>query len=106
MITRIFAAALVLSLATQFASAQIFHGPTPYLSTADSPFPLGSGGFAFEDFEDGLLNVPGVTGSGGIVTSTQYPGTIIDSVDADDGVLDGTCLDGDSYFGGGGAILR
>jgi hypothetical protein len=106
MIPRITSVVLLLVLAMQSASAQVLHGPTPYLSTADSPFPLGSPGFALEDFEDGLLNAPGVTGVNGIVTSTQYPGAIIDSVDADDGVIDGTCLNGDSYFGGGGAVLR
>ncbi|MBI5432786.1 MAG: hypothetical protein HZA52_08155 [Planctomycetes bacterium] len=89
------------------AAAQTFHGPTPYFSTADSPFALGSGGFALEDFEDGLLNTPGVTSPSGVVTSTQYPASIIDSVDADDGVLgNGACADCDSYFGGGGAVIN
>jgi hypothetical protein len=84
------------------AAAQTFHGPTPYLSTADSPFPLASGSFYVEDFEDGLLNAPGVTASNGFVTSTHYGGSIIDSVDADDGVLaNGACASCDSYFGGG-----
>jgi len=41
--------------------APLFIGPLPYLSSADSPFDLSavsSGHFYFEDFEDGVLNVP------------------------------------------------
>lgn len=41
-------------------------GPTPYLSHADSPFHGTSFSYFFlETFEDGLLNTPGVTASGG-----------------------------------------
>ena len=90
----------IAALLASSAVAQTFHGPTPYLSAADSPFPLASGAFALENFEDGLLNVPGVSAVGGYVTSTQFSGSIIDSVDADDGVIDGMCAGGDSYFGG------
>jgi hypothetical protein len=83
------------------AAAQTFHGPTAYLSSADSPFALSSGAFALEDFEDGLLNTPGVSSLSGYVTSTHYSGTIIDSVDSDDGVLgNNACASCDSYFGG------
>ncbi|MCE9592583.1 MAG: hypothetical protein K8S98_00180 [Planctomycetes bacterium] len=89
------------------ASAQVFLGPTPYFSAADSPFPLGSGAFALETFEDHLLNTPGVSSPTGLVTSTMFSGTIIDSVDADDGVFaDNACAGCDGYFGGGGAILE
>ena len=92
---RIAPVALLLALPT---AAQTFLGPTPYLSTADSPFALGSAAFALEDFEDGALDVPGVSAPIGIVASTQFSGTIIDSVDADDGVIDGACAGGDSFF--------
>ncbi|MCK6448496.1 MAG: hypothetical protein L6Q99_19060 [Planctomycetes bacterium] len=88
------------------AFAQTFHGPLPYASTADSPFPLGSGAFFVEDFEDGVLDAPGVSPSNGYVASTQYSGTIIDSVDADDGVLgNGPCGTCDSFYGGSGFPL-
>lgn len=51
------------------ASAQLL-GPTPYLSFADSPFDGGSFSyFHLEDFQDGALNTPGLSASGGIVTS-------------------------------------
>ncbi len=80
------------------AQAQTFFGPTPYLSVADSPFPTGAPLFVLEDFEDGLFNSPGVSANGGVVTSTQFSGSIIDSVDADDGLIDGQCPGGDSFF--------
>lgn len=87
------------------ARAQTFFGPTPYLSAADSPFPTSAPLFVLEDFEDGLFNAPGVSASAGIVTSTQYSGSIIDSVDADDGTIDGQCPGGDSFFGAGSTNL-
>src|SRR5512144_1524374 len=74
-------------------------GPTPYLSAADSPFPLGTGTFCLEDFEGAGFDVPGVTGNGSLVT----PGPITDSVDGDDGTIDGFGTAGQSYFSGDGA---
>jgi hypothetical protein len=75
-------------------------GPTPYVSFADSPF-YGStyDYFYLEDFEDGSLNTPGVTSTGGFHVSPT-PNT--DSVDADDGVIDGFGRDGHSYYSGSG----
>jgi len=72
-------------------------GPLPYLSAADSPFDLSAPGFCLEDFEDGVLDTIGAMGSGSIVA----PGGITDSVDGDDGAIDGSGLAGHSYFGGG-----
>ena len=70
---------------------------TPYLSAEDSPFDLFSKGsdFLWEDFEDGLLNTLGLSGFGGQV---RFPGNFTDSVDFDDGVLDGFGTDGHSYW--------
>ncbi len=70
---------------------------TPYLSTADSPFDLfGKGSdFLLEDFEDGLLNSLGLLGFGGEV---RFPGSFTDSVDADDGFIDGFGTDGHDYW--------
>jgi len=78
------------------ASGQLI-GPTPYLSFNDSPFKgLSFSKFFLEDFEDGLFNVPGVTG----VSNT--PGTSLgvggnhpfsDSVDGDDGTIDGSAME-------------
>lgn len=72
------------------AFARPLLGPSPYLSFADSPFNgLAFDYFHLEDFEDGLLNTPGVTPNapGALVTS---PGALTDSVDGDDGLIDGS----------------
>jgi hypothetical protein len=74
-----------------------FVGPTPYLSAADNPFTAGSPGICIETFEDGTLDPEGVTGNGSFVA----PGGITDSVDGDDGVIDGSGTGGHSYFGDG-----
>ena len=79
-------------------------GPTPYLSFADSPFSATSfGWFHLETLEDHLLNTPGVSASAGGVTSVVFGPSIHDSVDADDGVIDGSGLMGDSFYSGAGA---
>ncbi|MEO8996681.1 MAG: PEP-CTERM sorting domain-containing protein [Nitrosospira sp.] len=71
-------------------------GPTPYLSSADSPF-AGTffNYFHLEDFEDGLLNTPGVSASSGMVLSAAG---LTDSVDGDDGAIDGYGTDGHSWY--------
>lgn len=69
-------------------------GPTPYFGKADSPFQaLDFKYYHLEDFEDHVFNAPGVSASAGaIVTSSNWSGDIIDSVDGDDGSLDGPNL--------------
>jgi hypothetical protein len=74
-----------------------FLGPTPYLSAADSPFNLAGPNFCLEDFENGGPDTPGVTGNGSLVD----PSGITDSVDGDDGAIDGSGNGGHSYFGTG-----
>ena len=79
-----------------FATAT-FYGPTSYLSFRDSPFSgTKFGYFHLEDFEDGLLNTPGVTASSG--WSVISGNNEVDSVDADDGVIDGKGNTGKSFF--------
>jgi len=75
----------------------IFFGPTPYLSSADSPFDLsGLGTTMFlEDFEDGELNTPGILYAD-LLPFRPGPFQNVDSVDADDGVIDGSGLRGHS----------
>jgi len=106
MFQRTLAPAFVLLTLALSGTAQTLLGPTQYFSSSDSPFPVGSPGFVLENFEDGLFNVPGVSASTGFVTGTVYSGSIIDSVDGDDGVLgNGTCTECDSYFAGPGSPL-
>jgi hypothetical protein len=76
----------------------IEYGPTPYLSFADSPFAsIGATQYFYlEDFEDGALNTPGVTVTSGAIVAG--PSSATDSVDADDGAIDGSGLAGHSLF--------
>ena len=92
-------AALLLISGLAFAGGGTFTGPTPYLSRADSPFAaeLNAGHVYLEDFECGSILVPGVTPSSGSVIPPGFEG-LIDSVDADDGVIDGSGLSGHSFF--------
>ncbi len=75
-----------------------FLGPTPYLSASDSPFDMSGLGSTFflEDFEDGTWNLPP-----GVVAAPYtigVPGSFTDSVDADDGVIDGQGNGGHSLW--------
>jgi len=90
------------ALVSGLAGAQTLLGPTPYLSQADSPFAaaITGGTVLLETFEDGLLNVPNVTASAGAPIG---PSSNTDSVDADDGAIDGSGLAGRSFFSGSGA---
>ena len=72
------------------AKAQYFT-TSPYLSAGDSPL---ASGF-LEDFEDGALNTPGVTASAGSVLG---PAALTDSVDGDDGGIDGVGNRGSSWY--------
>ena len=84
---------LLASLAIS-APAQTLLGPLPYVQLSNSPLDK-SGSFQLETFEDGLLNVPGVTSSDAQIVN---PSAITDSVDADDGVIDGFGLSGHTWF--------
>lgn len=98
---------LVATVIGAFPAAAAFLGPSPYLSSADSPFSpfVGFSYFHLEDFEDHLFNVPGVTTNAGpCVTSVCFGPNIHDSVDADDGVIDGSGLLGDSMFFSSGVV--
>ncbi|MGL6073143.1 MAG: hypothetical protein ACRC8S_03160 [Fimbriiglobus sp.] len=107
---------LVLALGSaspQQAKADMI-GPSPYLAfdnalpgagTAISPFAgLNFSYFHLETFEDALFNVPGVTASSPNpaarigLSSVVFGPSLRDSVDADDGVINGTGVQGESYF--------
>ena len=81
-------AAAVVAHPSDARADAILYGPSPYLQSSDSPFSGLSTDYAYvETFEDGLLNTPGLTSSGGLVIGNdQY----IDSIDAEDGFVDGT----------------
>lgn len=77
-------------------------GPVPYTNFSDSPLggiDFSGGYFHVENFEDALLNVPGVTASAG---APFGPSGITDSVDGDD-AIDGSGTAGNSFFSGSGA---
>jgi hypothetical protein len=95
----IIAVACCASFAAQ--GATVF-GPVPYLKATDNPV-LGSFVFShLETFEDNLLNTSGVTALGGIVLG---PGASTDSVDADDGSVDGSGSAGHSYYSSGSNFI-
>lgn len=95
-------AGALLLLAADGAAAQTFLGPLPYLSQNDSPFitSITAGTTFLETFETGALTTPGVTASAGSVIG---PSGITDSVDADDGSIDGSGTGGHSFFSPSGA---
>ena len=83
------------------SDAELF-GPTPYLSIQDSPFTgLGFDYFHVEDFEDGVLNTPGLNLLEVSTTLITFPGTQVDSVDADSGAIDGFGNSGRSLLSNG-----
>ena len=83
-----------------------------YSQAADSPFAaidFSGGYFHLENFE-GLnhavgqqFNTPGVSGNNGGPVTQTFGLSIHDSVDLDDGVLDGSGLNGESWFSSVGA---
>jgi len=93
---------------TGSAQAAVFFGPGggsglsgEYAQFSDSPFfglDFSGGYFYLEDFEDFVLDVPGVGASAGGLTRVVSIPTAVDSVDLDDGVLDGSGLAGESWW--------
>ena len=106
LVAAVFTVALVLGCGEVLAGGvpAAFLGPTPYLSVADSPFAadINAGHVYLETFECGNLTVPGVTFSTGTIIPPGFEG-LVDSVDADDGSIDGSGLAGHSLFTGDGA---
>jgi hypothetical protein len=88
---------LSLTLGAGSVSAQSFLGPSPYFSFDDSPFrsQLGTASFFLEDFEGLALHAPGVSIDNGSVRGLKR-GT--DSVDGDDGRINGRGRGGHSWF--------
>ncbi|MEK8053196.1 PEP-CTERM sorting domain-containing protein [Ideonella sp. DXS22W] len=85
-------AALAMAAATSAqAAAPVFFGPTAYLSAADVPAGFYAGGVAtlLETLEDRSLDAS-LAASRGLLLDVGFAGAR-DAVDADDGVIDGTC---------------
>ncbi len=84
------------------ATAQAtFQNYIPYRSFEDSPFKdLTYRYFYLEDFEDGNLNTPGVETiqRSVVIGPLGYRSRFVDSVDADDGQLDRSGLNGHSLW--------
>jgi hypothetical protein len=89
----------ILAFDAHVDAAPMWYSPTPYLSFADSPFRgVQFSYFYLEDFEDRVLNTPGVSVDHGYSTKPTFPPGSTDSVDADDGVIDGSGNGGNSWF--------
>lgn len=89
-------AALLCCMFPLAVHAQTLLGPSVYTSFTNSPFNGGTFSyFHLENFETGSLTVPGVSASAGTVIG---PGALVDSVDGDDGVIDGFGQNGRSFF--------
>lgn len=70
---------------------------TSYLSEADSPFAGLAASYSYlENFEDGALNTPGAAGTG--FNQVAPPSAQTDSVDGDDGAIDGLGTAGRSLY--------
>lgn len=97
--THILALALIAGAASQAQAAVVT--VTPYLSVANIPADFYAGGSPtfLEDFEDGTLG-GGITASAGSVIG---PGGLTDSVDGDDGAINGSGTLGRSWFSGAGS---
>ncbi len=84
------------------AGSATFLGPTPYLRAADSPFaPLSFAWFYRETWEDHALNTPGVSMAEPAtqILSSQFGPGLVDSVDEDDGAVNGLNNDGADHYG-------
>lgn len=104
--TRI-ASAVIIALVISGVSlaAPTSYGPSAYLQAADSPF-AGVVGLSYsylEDFEDFALNTPGVSVNAGYSTKPTWAASVTDSVDGDDGAIDGFGTRGNSWFSPSGS---
>ena len=85
------------------ALGQTFYGPTHYYQASDSPF-FEMSGLEIEDAEDGVFNLPGASSNHPRMGSSFAYGSV-DSVDVDDGSINGTCIDGESFWGSGSITI-
>lgn len=98
------AASAAASAATA-ATGPVFWEPSAYLSAADIPagFYAGDAPSFLDTLEDGTLDGGLSASAGSWVGPGQFNG-LRDSVDADDGVIDGSGIAGSSFFTSSGSI--
>ena len=92
------------------ANAATSFGPTPYLEEGDAPadFYCDLCPIHLEDFEDNVLDPFLTIDNGSILLPNATSGTnvpVTDSVDGDDGSVDGTGISGHSWFTGAEGIV-
>ncbi|MGE0860965.1 MAG: hypothetical protein AB7I01_08990 [Gammaproteobacteria bacterium] len=85
------------------AAATFFFSDTPYLSEADIPhqFYFGDAPVLLDTLEDGSLDASLSASAGSVIGPGQFDG-LRDSVDGDDGDIDGSGTAGRSWFTGDG----
>lgn len=104
--TRITSAVVVaLVISSVSWAAPTSYGPSTYVQASDSPFAgvVGLDYFFLEDFEDFALNTPGVSVNAGYSTKPTWAASVTDSVDGDDGAIDGFGTRGNSWFSSSGS---
>lgn len=107
---RVILLSLVSSIALASGSAAFaaeLLGPLPYLKAADSPLLIAAPGYVLQTMENGVFGGPGI-GSNLFSGSIVGPGGLTDSVDGDDGSVDGSGTLGRSLFnvaGGNGVTI-
>lgn len=105
---RLLAGAILVSIFSLHASAAItFHPATPYLQSGDADSLFDSSWpIHVEDFEDNAID-PALTLSGEILPPFFSTGStnLTDSVDGDDGTVDGNGNGGYSFFNDGRSIM-
>ena len=90
----------VIDCASSLAATPQLIGPLPCFRASDSPFQhVAFDYFILRDMESGPLDTTTVSVSGG---SVYGPGGLTDSVDGDDGIVDGHGTNGHSFFSGSG----
>lgn len=102
---RLLGVALMLAMFPFYSLAgTVSHGPTGYLQAGDAPAGFASAcSLTLEDFEDNGLDSFLTMSNGSIITPNSTSGTeslVTDSVDGDDGVMDGSGADGHSWYTG------
>lgn len=108
--TRLFLGVLLTGILPIVAQAATAFGPTPYLQTGDTPIgfycPQCSDPLHIETFEDNALDSFLTIDNGDILLPNTFSGLadpVTDSVDGDDGVVDGNGNGGHSWFTGSNA---